>query len=194
MGLVVRPAGQTSWTDQLDRPAGRTSSFIWSLGQFAYSKIFLSVCTLSQLPSPTKALFFMNSDATSVVNVMSMLMWFMAAICNLAKNSASSSPCQIYPKPHAYSVEQKKVKIYILTPYTFKFPDYVESIRVKCVEKWLVSQRNNLEKWLVILRNGFEKWFVSLLSYAKQDDNRRRLSKPLRRLTNRFLRPLQKFV
>ena len=30
---------------------------IWGLGQFAYSKIFLSVCTLSQLPSPTKALF-----------------------------------------------------------------------------------------------------------------------------------------
>ena len=30
---------------------------IWSLGQFTYLKIFLSVCTLSQLPSPTKALF-----------------------------------------------------------------------------------------------------------------------------------------
>ena len=61
-----RPAKQTSWTNQLDRPAGRTNFtdqldgpvlFIWSLGQFAYSKIFLSVCTLSQLPSPTKALF-----------------------------------------------------------------------------------------------------------------------------------------
>ena len=64
-------AGQTSWTDQLDAPAGRTSLrtswtdqldrpvlFIWSLGQFQYSKIFLSVCTLSQLPSPTKALFW----------------------------------------------------------------------------------------------------------------------------------------
>ena len=27
MGLLVTPAGQTSWTDQVDRPAGRTSSF-----------------------------------------------------------------------------------------------------------------------------------------------------------------------
>ena len=45
-------ASQTSWTNQLDRLV----LFIWSLGQFAYSKIFLSVCTLSQLPSPTKAL------------------------------------------------------------------------------------------------------------------------------------------
>ena len=60
------PAGRTSWTDQLDGPAGPTGwtdqldgpvLFIWSLGQFAYSKIFLSVCTLSQLPSPTKAFF-----------------------------------------------------------------------------------------------------------------------------------------
>ena len=61
------PAGRTSWTDQLDRPAGWTSStdqldrpvlFIWSRGQFAYSKIDVSVCALSQLPSPMKALFF----------------------------------------------------------------------------------------------------------------------------------------
>ena len=50
------PAGRTSWTDQLDGPAGQTIwtdhldrpvLFIWSLGQFAYSKIFLSVCALS---------------------------------------------------------------------------------------------------------------------------------------------------
>ena len=53
MGLLVRPAGQTSWTDQLDGPV----LFTLSLGQFAYSKIDLSVCTLSQLRSPTKALF-----------------------------------------------------------------------------------------------------------------------------------------
>ena len=39
MGLLVRPAGRTSWTDKLDRPV----LFIWSLGQFAYSKIDLSV-------------------------------------------------------------------------------------------------------------------------------------------------------
>ena len=106
MGLLVRPAGQTSWTDQLDRPARRTSwtdqldrparrtswtdqlntpaertswtdqldwpagqtsctdqldgpvLFIWSLGRFAYLNIFLSVCILLQLPSPTKALFY----------------------------------------------------------------------------------------------------------------------------------------
>ena len=80
MGLLVGPAGRTSWTDQLDGPPGRTTwtdqldgparrtswmdqqdrpvLFIWSLGQFAYSKTILSVCTLSQLPSPTKALFF----------------------------------------------------------------------------------------------------------------------------------------
>ena len=62
------PAGQTSWTDQLDGPVGRTSwtdqlegpvLFIWSLGQFAYLKIFLSVCTLSQLRSLTKVLFYL---------------------------------------------------------------------------------------------------------------------------------------
>ena len=47
------PAGRTSWTDQLDGPV----LYIRSLGQFAYSKIDISVCTLSQLPSPTKALF-----------------------------------------------------------------------------------------------------------------------------------------
>ena len=35
----------------------RAIHYIWSLGQFAYSKIDLSVCTLSQLPSRTKALF-----------------------------------------------------------------------------------------------------------------------------------------
>ena len=35
--------------DQLDR----------TLGQFAYSKIDLTVSTLSQLPSPTKVLFFL---------------------------------------------------------------------------------------------------------------------------------------
>ena len=51
-----RSAGRTSWTNQLDGPV----LFTWSLGQFAYSKIGLSVCTLSQLPSPTKALFFLT--------------------------------------------------------------------------------------------------------------------------------------
>ena len=47
----------TLYTDQLDGPV----LFIWSLGQFAYSKIFLLVCTLSQLLSPTKALFIYKS-------------------------------------------------------------------------------------------------------------------------------------
>ena len=55
------PAWRTSWTDQMGGPDGRTaewtSFFTWSLGQFVYLKIDLSVCTLSQLPSPTKALF-----------------------------------------------------------------------------------------------------------------------------------------
>ena len=49
---------QTSWMDQLDRSAGRTYFFFWSLGQFAYSKIDVSVCTLLQLLSLRKALFF----------------------------------------------------------------------------------------------------------------------------------------
>ena len=69
------PTGRTSWTDQLDGPPGRTNwtdqldglaghpswtnqmedqldgpvLFIWSLGQFTYLKIALSVCTFSQL-------------------------------------------------------------------------------------------------------------------------------------------------
>ena len=48
--------------DQLDGSARRNSyadlfSIVRSFGRFAYSKIDLSVCTLSQLPSPTKALF-----------------------------------------------------------------------------------------------------------------------------------------
>ena len=64
------PAGQTSRTDQLDRPAGRISRtdqldgpvfFILRLGQFAYSKIDLSVFTLSQLPSLKKTLFSTTS-------------------------------------------------------------------------------------------------------------------------------------
>ena len=79
MQCLNGPASQTSWTDQLDRsagqirwtdpldgpaerPNGQTSFFIWSLGQFAYSKIFLSVCTLSQFPSPTKALLYNDSN------------------------------------------------------------------------------------------------------------------------------------
>ena len=49
---------QTSWTDQLDRPV----FFTWSLGQFAYSMIDLSVCTLSQIPSLTQALFILWVD------------------------------------------------------------------------------------------------------------------------------------
>ena len=53
MDQLDRPAGRTSWTDQLDGPAGQTS---WT-DQFAYSKIDLSVCIVSRLPSPTKALF-----------------------------------------------------------------------------------------------------------------------------------------
>ena len=55
-----------------------------------------------------------------------------------------------------------KVKNSILTLFTFKLTDGVENIRVKVLEKWLVSLRNGLEKWLVSLRNGFEKWLVSL--------------------------------
>ena len=50
MQCVNGSASPTSWTNQLDGPAGLTSFFIWSRGQFAYSKIFLSVYTLSQLP------------------------------------------------------------------------------------------------------------------------------------------------
>ena len=52
MSKLDGPARRTSWTDQLDGPV----LFIWSLGQFAHSKIDLSVCTFSQLPSLTKAL------------------------------------------------------------------------------------------------------------------------------------------
>ena len=37
---------------------GPSKNLLFSLGQFAYSKIFLSVCTLSQLLSLTKALFY----------------------------------------------------------------------------------------------------------------------------------------
>ena len=49
--------GSAKWvylTDQLDGSV----LYIWSLSQFAYSKIDLSVCTLPQLPSPKKNLFF----------------------------------------------------------------------------------------------------------------------------------------
>ena len=61
------PAGRTSWTDQRNGPAERTSwtdQFSLSLGQFAYLKIDLSVGTLLQLPSPTKALFIGNKVKT----------------------------------------------------------------------------------------------------------------------------------
>ena len=52
----------------------------------------------------------------------------------------------------------QKLKYSISTTFTFKLADYVENIRVKVLEKWLVNLRNSLEKWLVSLRNGFEKW------------------------------------
>ena len=77
MGLLVGPTGRTSWTDQLDGPAERTSCtdqldgpvlFILRLGQFAYSKIKVSVCTLSQLPSPTKALLFYLRTTSFISN------------------------------------------------------------------------------------------------------------------------------
>ena len=48
-----RPAARTSWTDQ----------FSW-FGQFAYSKIDPSVCTLSQLRSQTKAFFSSKINIT----------------------------------------------------------------------------------------------------------------------------------
>ena len=57
MQCVNGSTSLTSWTDQLDGPTGRTSSLYLAIGQFTYSKIDkieLSVCTLSQLPSPTK--------------------------------------------------------------------------------------------------------------------------------------------
>jgi len=58
MDRLDGPAEQTSWTDQLDGPVLSILRF----GQFAYLKINVSVCTLSQLPSPTKALFGINND------------------------------------------------------------------------------------------------------------------------------------
>ena len=53
MDQLDRPAGWINWTDQLDGPV----LYNRKLGQFAYSMIDLSVCKLSQLLSPTKALF-----------------------------------------------------------------------------------------------------------------------------------------
>ena len=44
-------ARRIGWTDQQDGSV----LYAWSLGQFAYSKIYLSVCTSSKLTSPTKA-------------------------------------------------------------------------------------------------------------------------------------------
>ena len=41
----------------------------------------------------------------------------------------------------------------------------MENIRVKVLEKWLVSLRNGLEKWLGILRYSFEKWLASLCNH-----------------------------
>ena len=69
------PAGRTSWTDQRNGPAERTSwtdQFSLSLGQFAYLKIDLSVGTLLQLPSPTKALFIGNKVKTGQATVVSL--------------------------------------------------------------------------------------------------------------------------
>ena len=83
MGLLVKPAGRTSWTDQLDGlarqtslagqldgPAGQTSwtdqFFLFeALASSNIQRFFLSVCTLSQLPSPTNALFVCQGDAKS---------------------------------------------------------------------------------------------------------------------------------
>ena len=53
MGLLIRPMEGPAGQTKLDGPV----LSILSLGQFTYSKIDLSVFTLLQLPSPTKALF-----------------------------------------------------------------------------------------------------------------------------------------
>ena len=53
-------------------------------------------------------------------------------------------------------------------PFTFKLADDVENIRVKVLEKWLVSLRNHFSKLLQRLANHF--------------------SRPLWRLTNHFSR------
>ena len=76
MGLLVRPAGRTSWTDQLNRPLERTSLTdqldgpaewtSWTdqlddqffLFEALASSHIRRFCTLSQLLSLMKALFY----------------------------------------------------------------------------------------------------------------------------------------
>ena len=59
MGLLVRPAGRTSWTDQLDGPAGQTSSFYlkpWPVGIFEDFPFSLYIVAASE---SDKGLVFM---------------------------------------------------------------------------------------------------------------------------------------
>ena len=72
-------ARQNSWTDQLDGPV----LFIWSLGQFAYLKTDLSVCTLSQLPSPTKALFYSRPRSRDMATVSFFIYFTISLWCSL---------------------------------------------------------------------------------------------------------------
>ena len=56
--ICIVPAKLISKTDQLDRPAGWNSSLYLKLWTVCiHLKIELSVCLLSELLSPTKALF-----------------------------------------------------------------------------------------------------------------------------------------
>ena len=92
------PVGWTRWTDQLDGPAGQTRwtdqlngpvLFTWSLGQFAYLKIDVSV--LSQLPSLTKALFFYGFPDL-ITRIESLYGWGK----NLRKGEGGLNPSQQY--------------------------------------------------------------------------------------------------
>ena len=84
-GLLDRPAGWTSWTDQLngsageiswtdqlDRPAGRTSSLYlkpWPVRIFEDWPF-----SLSQLPSPTKALFLNGLSEININRINTLLL------------------------------------------------------------------------------------------------------------------------
>ena len=143
------PAGWTSWTDQLDGPV----LYTWSLGQFAYLKIDVSVCTLSQLLSPMKALFFTNifwnqnffSDTNSFSSP-KLIFWpqsFLAQICFWLKlfwGPKFSWGSKFFLAQHYFWAQQNKDSLKMNTTSIWRQTqneDYLKKKKEKI--KWLIT-------------------------------------------------------
>ena len=84
MGLLVRPAGQTSWADQLDRPAGRTS---WTDQFFLVEALAIRIGIFEDFPFSLYIVAASESDE-GLVSIWSLMNLFN----NKMVNDGSTSP------------------------------------------------------------------------------------------------------